>query len=62
MPSVSLEFVSIPVIHEFNISIMDFVRDIKDSVNSPNGYLDLLEKTPYLQDRFEMAIEQIYST
>jgi hypothetical protein len=53
---------SIPVIHEFNISIMDFVRDIKDSVNSANGYLDLLEKTTYLQDRFEMAIEQIYST
>jgi len=47
---------------EFNISIMDFVRDIKDSVNRPNGYLDLLEKTPHVQDSFEIAIEQIYST
>jgi hypothetical protein len=26
---------------------MDFVGDIKDSTNRPNGYLDLLEKTPY---------------
>jgi len=53
---------SIYVTHEFNISIMDFVRDIMDSVNRPNGYLDSLEKTPHLQDRFEMAIAQIYST
>jgi hypothetical protein len=50
------------VTHEFNISIMDFVRDIKDSVNRPNGYLDSLENTPHLQDRFENAIGQIYST
>lgn len=49
------------VTHEFNISIMDFVRDIKDSVYRPNGYLHLVEKTPHLQDRFERAIEQIYS-
>ena len=47
--------------HEFNISIMDFVRDIKDSVYRPDGYLDSLEKTPHLQDRFELALEQIYS-
>ncbi|HXX96861.1 MAG TPA: hypothetical protein VEL11_07060 [Candidatus Bathyarchaeia archaeon] len=53
---------SIYVTHEFNISITDFVRDIMDSVNRPNGYLDSLEKTPHLQDRFEMAIAQIYST
>ncbi len=39
---------------------MDFVRDIIDSVNRPNGYLDLLEKTPYLQDNFENAIAQLY--
>jgi hypothetical protein len=49
------------VTHEFNISIMDFVRDIKDSVYRLSGYLDLLGKTPHLQDRFESAIEQIYS-
>ena len=53
---------AISISHEFNISIMDFVRDIKDSTNRPNGYLDSLEKTPHLQDRFEMAIIQIYSS
>jgi hypothetical protein len=47
---------NISITHEFNISIMDIVRDIIDSVNRPNGYLDLLEKTPYLQDNFETAI------
>jgi hypothetical protein len=47
--------------HEFDISIKDFVRDIKDSVYRPNGYLDTLEKTPHIQDNFELAIEQIYS-
>jgi hypothetical protein len=46
--------------HEFNISIMDFVGDIKDSTIRPNGYLDLLEKIPHLQDRFETALNQIY--
>lgn len=44
---------TICVTHEFNISSMDFVRDIIDSVNRPNGYLDSLEKTQHLQDRFE---------
>jgi hypothetical protein len=53
---------NISVTHEFNISIMDFVRDIKDSVNRINGYFDLLEKTQLFQNRFETAIEQIYST
>ena len=52
---------TISITHEFNISIMDLVRDIRDSTIRPNGYLDLLEKTPHLQDRFEMAISQIYS-
>jgi hypothetical protein len=51
---------NISITHEFNISTMDFVRDIIDSVNRPNGYLDLLEKTPYLQDNFENAIAQLY--
>jgi hypothetical protein len=51
---------TISITHEFDISIMDFVRDIKDSTNRPNGYLDLLEKTPHLQDRLEMALNQIY--
>lgn len=51
---------TIRVTHEFNISIMDFVKDIKDSTIRPNGYLDMLEKTPHLQDRYETAINHIY--
>jgi hypothetical protein len=51
---------TIRVTHEFNISIMDLVKDIKDSTSRPNGYLDMLEKTPHLQDKYEMAISQIY--
>jgi hypothetical protein len=51
---------AIPVTHEFNISIMDLVNDIKDSTSRPNGYLDTLEKTPHLQDKYELAINQIY--
>ena len=35
------------VTHEFNISVMDFVRDVKESVNRVNGYLDLLEKSAF---------------
>ncbi len=46
--------------YEFNISISHLVKDIRDSVESPNGYLESLEKTPDLQDRFEKAIAQIY--
>lgn len=45
------------VTHEFNISIMDLVKDIKDSTTR---YLDLLEKMPHLQDKYEAAINQIY--
>jgi hypothetical protein len=36
----------IPVTHEFNISIMDFAIDIKDSAMGPNGYFDILENSP----------------
>jgi len=46
--------------HEFNVSIMDLVKDIKNSAVGPNGYLATLERTPDLQDRFERAISQIY--
>ena len=46
--------------YEFNISISHLVKDIRDSVESPNGYLASLEKAPDLQDRFEKAIAQIY--
>jgi hypothetical protein len=51
---------NVRVTHEFNISIMDFTKDIKDSTTRPNGYLDSLEKTPHLQDKYETAIDQIY--
>jgi len=46
--------------YEFNVSISHLVKDIWDSVESPNGYLASLQKTPDLQDRFEKAIAQIY--
>ena len=46
--------------YEFNISISHLVKDIRDSVESPNGYLTSLQKIPDLQDRFEKAIAQIY--
>jgi hypothetical protein len=39
---------------------MDFVKDIKDSAVEPDGYLDLLGQSPYLQAKYEMAINQIY--
>jgi hypothetical protein len=35
---------TIPVTHEFHISIMDFVNDIKNSTTKTKGYLDMLEK------------------
>jgi hypothetical protein len=46
--------------YEFNISISHLVKDIWDSVESPNGYLASLQKIPDLQNRFEKAITQIY--
>jgi len=46
--------------YEFNISISHLVKDIRDSIESPNGYLTSLQKIPDLQDRFEKAIAQIY--
>lgn len=46
--------------YEFNISISHLVKDIRDSVERPNGYLTSLQKKPDLQDCFEKAIAQIY--
>ena len=48
----------IPVTHEFHISIIDFVKDIKDS--RPKGYLDMLEQKPLLRQKYQDAINQIY--
>jgi hypothetical protein len=51
---------SIKFTHEFNISIMQFMIDIKESVEQPNGYLHTLKTNPGLQTKFIKAIEQIY--
>src|SRR5918996_83354 len=49
----------IQVTHEFNISIIDFAIDIKNSAMGPNGYFEILEKSPYLQAKYELATNQI---
>jgi hypothetical protein len=49
----------IQVTHEFNISIIDFAIDIKNSAMGPNGYFEMLEKSPYLQAKYELATNQI---
>ena len=46
--------------HQFNLGIMQFMFDIKDSVLKPNGYPNALETNPTLQTNFVNAIEQIY--
>jgi|ERR687891_911532 hypothetical protein len=50
----------IPVTHQFNISIKDLARDIKLSATGSNGYYDLLGHSPYLQAKYELAINQMY--
>jgi hypothetical protein len=40
---------------------MDLIKDIKDSTTRHNGYLGMLEKIQHLQDKYEMAINQIYA-
>ena len=52
---------TIRVTHESNIITMDLIKDIKDSTTRHNGYLDMLEKIQHLQDKYEMALNQIYS-
>ncbi|MDQ6863091.1 MAG: hypothetical protein M3044_04640, partial [Thermoproteota archaeon] len=52
----------IPVGYEFRVGIIQFMNDIKNSVERPGGYLHSLEITPDLQDRFKKAIEQIYGS
>jgi hypothetical protein len=44
----------------FWLSIMDFARDVCESVGGPNGYLSTLERTPDLQDRFEKALNHLF--
>lgn len=51
---------SISVDHVFQIGIKQFMNDIKESTEKPQGYLHLLELTKDLQDNFSTAIEQIH--
>jgi hypothetical protein len=44
----------------FHVGVLDFVKDIRTSVEKATGYLTLLETTPDIQDKFEQAITQIY--
>lgn len=46
--------------HIFHIGIFDLVRDIKDSMEGPDGYLATLEKDEKLRNNFDKAISQIY--
>jgi hypothetical protein len=48
----------IPVTYQFNISITDFAKDIRDSAMGPNGYYSALENSPYLQTNYELAINR----
>ncbi|MGI0044044.1 MAG: hypothetical protein ACRD47_10060 [Nitrososphaeraceae archaeon] len=50
----------IPVTHQFNISITDFAKDIRDSAMGRNGYYNALENSPYLQINYELAINRMY--
>jgi hypothetical protein len=45
----------------FHISVRDFQHDIKNSVESPTGYLASLKSTPASQENFAKAILEIYS-
>jgi hypothetical protein len=45
---------------QFNISIMDFATDIRQSAIRPDGYLKKLEHCPDLQTMYKKAINQIY--
>ncbi len=46
--------------YQFNLGIIQFMLDIKDSVERSNGYLNALETNPSYQTNFVNAIEQIY--
>ena len=50
----------IPCDQIFWLSIMDFARDVCESVGGPNGYLSTLERAPDLQDRFEKALNHLF--
>jgi hypothetical protein len=46
--------------HVFHVGIWNLFDDIKVSVEKPSGYLDSLEKSVDLQDKFETALSQVY--
>lgn len=47
--------------YEFEISIAHIVRDIRDSVYGPKGYLEALRTSADVQDCFSKAVEEIYN-
>lgn len=47
--------------HEFEIGIMNLVKDISISVKGASGYLHSLKSDVDLQDRFEKAVSEIYA-
>ncbi len=53
---------SIDCDHIFHVGIWNLAEDIRISVEKPNGYLESLEKSPDLQDKFEQAISQLYES
>lgn len=46
--------------HIFHVGIWNLVEDIRTSVEKPGGYLDSLETSVDLQDKFENALIQLY--
>lgn len=50
----------IRITHEYNISIMDLVIDIKESAMGHNGYYDKLQYSQGLQKNYELAINQMH--
>jgi hypothetical protein len=51
----------VTITQEYNVSIMDFANDIKDSaMKKPNGYLARLEESSLLRENYQTAVNQIY--
>ena len=52
--------VTVNISHRFEISIVHFVKDIRDSVFEPSGYFHTLKQEGDLQTKFETAVSDIY--
>jgi len=51
---------NIPCDYVFSFSIMHFMIDINESVIKPKGYLEKLKTDINLQNKFELAIDNIF--